>query len=894
MNTIVISVIILLAFSFNLFSQPGVNCNNPYVISSLPFILNNQSTQGMGNEYNETMSCNSLYMTGNDFVFQYTPSQNMNITIKLANTNVLVGLFLLDGCPDIPTTQCIAKAEASNGNPTLSNIPVNVGNTYYIIIDTYNVANLFPSTTFNISVDEAHTIDIAPTRFFRPMSGCHLTNNSPICIMTRNFGTQAVDTTILGFYLDNQAPVYDTFPYHLPPGGLAYFWFDNHTLDLSSGSHHLMTVFSATPNDNNKLNDTLRKWVVHPTNVNTFPYFEDFENSDGGWTTNWISDIQPGSSWEWGTPQATAINSAASGTKCWVTNLTGNYLESESSYIMGPCFDFSQIFLPVIEFDIFYKTATIDIVQLEYSIDSSFTWQRIGNPGEGINWYNSPPGYAESGWNGNSNGWIHAQHTLNGLGGKPYVLLRFSLRGGINGTDEGVAIDNIRISESPQHDLSVKSIEYPYDSCGLGKHESFKVTIQNNGLQNVQNFPLNISINNGQSFVTEIVNQSIPSQQTITYITQQTFDFSNPGQYKIVIATDLTNDENRLNDTLKKNIMNFPIITNYPYIEDFEQHDGFWYSTGMNNSWEWGIPTDTVLTNAGSGIRNWATNLSGYHNLAEESFVYSPCFNFDNLQKPIIKSKIWYEQTYPTYSQIQVKNGTAPIWNILGSASSPNWYNSGYSWTYSSNGWQDVKHSLNQFNNGNRNQFRFYFKGTIQNSGFAFDKVEICDAPTANFTTYNPNKSGYYVYFQNTSQLYDSCIWDFGDGQFSTEKNPIHQYQSADSILVKLKVWNQCDVDSIAKYVHPIYISVPENQKDICLKVFYNEQKLFISNSCNLENDKLIVSIYNSIGMLICNYQFNTKEPIIVIPLNLNSSGIYVLNILTKKENINAKIFYKQ
>lgn len=307
--------------------------------------------------------------------------------------------------------------------------------------------------------------------------------------MTKNLGTQAVDTTILGFYLDHQTPVYDTFPYHLEPGDLAYFWFDNYTLDLSTIDKHLMTVFSATPGDANPLNDTIRKWIVHPESISHFPYFEDFEQNDGGWTTNWISDIQPGTSWEWGTPLGQTINHAASGSKCWATNLTGNYLTPEDSYIMGPCFDFSQLTLPVIEFDIFFKTATIDLIQLEYSLDSSFTWNQVGNPGEGINWYNTPSGYAQSGWNGSSNGWIHALHTLDGLGGKSNVLLRFSLRGGINGTDEGVAIDNIKISESPNIDIAIKEIIYPYDSCGYKQNESIKFIIQNNGLQTIQKYP---------------------------------------------------------------------------------------------------------------------------------------------------------------------------------------------------------------------------------------------------------------------------------------------------------------------------------------------------------------------------------------------------------------------
>ncbi len=878
MKTIVLFVFFYLWVFNYVLGQTGQNCSSPYPITSLPFILTGQTTAGMGNEYNETMACNSLYMTGNDFVFQFTPSQNMNITIKLSNTNVMVGLFLLDGCPDNVSTNCIAKAESTNGNPVLSNIPVTANTTYYIIIDTHNIANLFPSTAFDISADEAHPVDIAPTRFWRPTSGCHLTSSTPVCILTRNYGIQAVDTTVLALYLDNVHLVTDTFVYHLPPDGTAWFWFST-TLNLAQEGKHLMKVINLTPGENNPLNDTLIKWIIHPKSVSSFPYEEDFEQNDGGWATNWISDIEPGTSWEWGIPQGTEINHAASGNFCWGTNLTGNYHSPENSYILSPCFDFSQLTSPIIDFDIFFKTATADIIQLEYSIDSAQTWNLLGNPGEGVNWYNTPSGYSEAGWNGNSGGWIHAQHSLTTLAGKSNVLLRFSLKGGINGTDEGVAIDNIRISESG-FDISLQQLLYPYDSCGLGNNDTIKFIIKNEGLQDVNNLPLKISINNGQTFVLETVNQTITSQGSLTYTSQHHFDFSTYGTYRLTIIADLPTDENRYNDTLRSTIMNFPLITNFPYIEDFETNNGFWYATGMNNSWEWGIPADSQLTQAGSALQCWATNLTGYHNLAEESYVFSPCFVFDHLHKPLFKSLIWYEQTYPTYTQVEILNKQSGMWNVFGEASS-NWYNSGYSWTYSSDGWKQAKNQIAPVTQGAIYQFRFHFKGTIQNGGFAFDKVEICDAPEAQFTTYMPTKSGFFVYFQNTSQRYDSCLWVFGDGQFSKEINPIHEYPSSDSVLVKLYVWNECDVDSFEKYVYPIFINIPENNVQSCLNIYANQNNLVIENHCNAKNTSAFISLYSATGKEISTIRTTLVENYTTIPLPPLSKGIYFIRIQT-------------
>ncbi len=883
----ILFVLIAIIYS-NIYAQIGKDCNNPYVINNLPFNLTGQTTQGYGNDYNETMACNSLYMSGNDIVFSYTPSTNIDITIKLTNTNVLVGLFVLDGCPDSPSSNCIAMVEASNGNPQLSNISLIANITYYIIIDTYNAANLFPSTGFNIEVDESHTIDIGAIWMFKPRSGCHLNNQTPMLLVYKNFGTQPVDTVICGYQIDNNPPVLETSIQHLNAGQEFYYSFYT-PADLSIVNHsYKIKMFISKYGDENQLNDTITKWIYHGDAISSFPYFEDFEASNGGFSTQWISDLQPSTSWQWGQPNAAIINHASSGNNCWVTNLSGNYSSPEDSYILSPCFDFSTLTLPIIDFDIWYETAVADFIQLEYSIDSSYSWHRVGNTGEGVNWYNTPSGYSDMGWNGSTGQWIHAQHTLDGLGGKSNVLLRISFRGGINGTNEGVAIDNFKISESPQNDVSVDFIKYPYDSCGLSDHEKITIQLTNNGLNDIYNIPVYFSTDGGINYTQEIITDTLSFQENKIYTSQSFFNVGAYGLHNLKIFADLPGDQNRLNDTLNSKIMNFPIITSFPYIEDFEVNNGYWNSNGTNNSWQWGQPNDTSLTSAASGLNVWATNLSGYHNLAEESSVYSPCFDLSSLHKPIFKSYIWYQETYPTYCQVQVKNNQAPIWETLGSASDPQWYNSGYSWTENSFGWKQVKHSLQNYATYTNFKAKFYFKGTIQNTGFAFDKVEICDAPTADFNELVPTKAGYFVYFNNQSQRIDSCLWDFGDGSFSKELSPIHQYSGSDSILVHLKVWNNCDMDSISKYVHPLYISVPENSLSNCINAYTGKNVLYIQNNCSETIAE--ISVCNLYGQEIYYEKAVLENSLNLINLNhLNTNTFYIIKIKTDKGIISIK-----
>ena len=55
--------------------------------------------------------------------------------------------------------------------------------------------------------------------------------------------------------------------------------------------------------------------------------------------------------------------------------------------------------------------------------------------------------------------------------------------------------------------------------------------------------------------------------------------------------------------------------------------------------------------------------------------------------------------------------------------------------------------------------------------------------------------------FTNSSYLPTTCIWDFGDGSFSTELNPVHVYNSSGLYDVKLIVSNEGSTDSIVKQI---------------------------------------------------------------------------------------------
>ena len=125
----------------------GNVCQNAHTINALPY-SRAASTRFFGNDYDNADACTSAHMTGNDVVFEYTPTVNQIGRIQLENTGLPSGLtiyghavFLLDGCPDDPGTNCLdsrALASGTNSPLDMQNISFQAGQTYYIVLASHN------------------------------------------------------------------------------------------------------------------------------------------------------------------------------------------------------------------------------------------------------------------------------------------------------------------------------------------------------------------------------------------------------------------------------------------------------------------------------------------------------------------------------------------------------------------------------------------------------------------------------------------------------------------------------------------------------------------------------------------------------------------------------------
>ncbi len=180
------------------------------------------------------------------------------------------------------------------------------------------------------------------------------------------------------------------------------------------------------------------------------------------------------------------------------------------------------------------------------------------------------------------------------------------------------------------------------------------------------------------------------------------------------------------------------------YFEDFESGDGGWvaekedFSIG-ESSWMRNVLNGSVMDDPG-GDTAWVTNNSGYYNTVELSFVEGPCFDFSQVNKPMIKFDYWvHAETSRDGAALMASEDDGDTWKVVGTTEDGiNWYNSALltgqpggqrlGWTgVNQSAWKEARNLLDSIQS-NRVRFRFAFGSDAVASnfeGFAFDNIWI-------------------------------------------------------------------------------------------------------------------------------------------------------------------------
>ncbi len=165
----------------------------------------------------------------------------------------------------------------------------------------------------------------------------------------------------------------------------------------------------------------------------------------------------------------------------------------------------------------------------------------------------------------------------------------------------------------------------------------------------------------------------------------------------------------------------------------------------------------------------------------------------------------------------------------------------------------------------------------VQSVGDAFYAIGVLNAPFQNtihtdFHSYiNENCTPQGIQFFNNSYNCENFLWDFGDGETSTDENPYHYYSTYGSFNVKLTAsGNSCGTDSIVKngYIrfdnsYPCNFICPQGNSEL--------------TDCN-------VTIFDSGGPYY-NYSNNTNS---TINIHVNDASQLVFNV--EEFNVEANI----
>ena len=328
--------------------------------------------------------------------------------------------------------------------------------------------------------------DVGISKLLTPTSGCGHIAPEEVKVVIKNYGYDKSKNTIpVGYSIDNGVSwVYDTLFSEIPKEGTATFTFKNF-IDLTQPGYHSLLLSTFVEGDEDSRNDMLDTILFISPNK-TVPYTEYFDNNNGYWKNEGGKNI-----WEYGKPIATNINKAFSGEKCWVTNLSGNYENNDSSWIESPCFDFSNTEKPIIDFELYALSEKgKDGLSIYYTKNNGVSWNLVPTEGSyaSWNWYNNTniEVFNHEGWDSISTKWVHVRQILpNDIAGSSLVKFRFLFMSNDTIVNEGVAIDDIRIFDAPT-DAGVVSIVSPVSSCYLNDKQKVKVAIKNYGIRRIE------------------------------------------------------------------------------------------------------------------------------------------------------------------------------------------------------------------------------------------------------------------------------------------------------------------------------------------------------------------------------------------------------------------------
>lgn len=275
------------------------------------------------------------------------------------------------------------------------------------------------------------------------------------------------------------------------------------------------------------------------------------------------------------------------------------------------------------------------------------------------------------------------------------------------------------------------------------------IKVKNNGLNTVSQINIDYSVDNtpyNQSW-----SGSLSSNQTIDITLNDVL--VNKGIHTLDITTSIENDTYSDNNEGTVTFYKNDNDDTPNVINNFENTEDEWVvitSGTTENLWQMASPggTSTLLTTVASGTKAYITNPNGNYTDYTTSNLVSPCYNLTTIQNPVMRFKLAFdleEDWDVLYVQYSIDNGLN--WQVLGTASDPNWYNNssseneltiGGQWSGTNTTLQEYSYDLSDFTNESQIMFRFHFASDqlVNGEGALIDDFVIDGTLADNQTQY--------------------------------------------------------------------------------------------------------------------------------------------------------------
>ncbi len=476
--------------------------------------------------------------------------------------------FNRDGIFDPLTEEIFSQATTSSNTVTANiQIPFNAlnGNTMMRVVlnQTSTASSVTPCNTYIYGETEDYMVTIAPQavcdagviQIISPASLSQAATPQPVWVKFMNFGSDPIapGTLSIAYTLNSGTPVVVAYPPGLPSGGVDSIQMPDVTLPMGNNTLCAYTILAC---DTTQFNNEICKGTYGQF-YTTLPFFDDFESSN-----MWYKPATT-QNWQYGTPLANIINSAYSGSKAWVTNLTGDYSNNADEYLYTPVFNFMGLGgndTISISFWHWCAMASGDYGRVQYSTNGGQSWINLGSVGDafGTNWYNVFTG-GQNYFSHTNSGWMYAAYKLdpNYFNAKPEVQFRFQFYSNTSATSNGWAIDNFRLLlPVVPNDVGVTAILVPLNDTAAGIPVNVKILITNFGTNSQSLIPVELRMNS--SLVSaESWTGMILSNDTVQYtFTVPVIIPSTP--YSLCVRTVLPNDAFSINDQTCRNFNSIP------------------------------------------------------------------------------------------------------------------------------------------------------------------------------------------------------------------------------------------------------------------------------------------------------------------------------------------------